>query len=339
MNILLIGHITADITPAGEILGGPVSYAGMTLAQSGHNVVVATIASPDTHLFEPLYNAGIDIVNYGEYNGRTTTFVNKYDQLGRRRQTIPFNSRPFYQSEMEDLVARAQGRRVMVLPVADEIPPNMYEVLKPHTELLIAAPQGSTRTWGEDRVVSHKPFSDDHLVGLSRADLLVISNEDMEGFPQDHIDQIIHNTAPTIILTDGMNGAQLYFGDDEIHIPAFQLNKKEKLRENNTGNGDHFVARMATLHPPRNMRETNPDEFRTQMIQAAARASFETALKIMPGEGITDGLGSIRTREYITQWQQDNWGRVESYAREVELSPEIFLDQEIRSRHPEHCTK
>ena len=69
---------------------------------------------------------------------------------------------------------------------------------------------------------------------VTRADLAIGSRNDfpVEINPLDHLDRFA-----SIVLTEGMQGAVLYSGENEIRQPAFKVEVKDT-----TGAGDAFIA-------------------------------------------------------------------------------------------------
>jgi len=330
MDVLLAGHITKDITPEGrEVLGGPVSFAGITLAKRNHSVTIATIADPESPLLDELRRYGIEVINFGRTDEVVTTFVNRYDQLGNRQQHVHEVARPFDQEQINQLTNASFGRqKVMILPVANEIPYEMYTQLHEVNGNIIAAPQGSLRRWDAQGKVYHVPFDDDYLDALRFCQLVTISREDMEGFSLSQTQRFLEQSAQTIVVTDGMHGASIYFQNGpKIDVPAFQLTDGENRRGFLTGNGDHMTAIIAERSPFPN--GSNPEIYQSHMMIAVAQAAFETALKIIPRRGIEDGTMSIRTAEDVRSWSQTNIDRVRSYARQTNIDIRNFYDPEI----------
>ena len=58
IDVLLIGHMTADVVPGGRMLGGTVSYAAPTYASFGHHVGILTSAAYNEPLLRYLLPHG-----------------------------------------------------------------------------------------------------------------------------------------------------------------------------------------------------------------------------------------------------------------------------------------
>jgi len=330
MHVLLAGHITKDITTEGlEVLGGPVSFAGITLAKRHHSVTVVTIADPESPLLDELRSYGIEVINFGRTDEVVTTFVNRYDSHGNREQHVQAVARPFDQDQIDQLTDASFGRqKVMILPVANEVPPQMFLQLRKVNANIITAPQGSLRRWGENGKVYHVPFDDDYLNALTFCQLVTISREDMEGFSPLQTQRFLEQSAKTIVVTDGMHGASIHFQNGpKIDVPAFQLTNEENERGFLTGNGDHMTAIIAERSPFPN--GSNPEIYQSHMMIAVAQAAFETALKIIPRSGIEDGTMSIRTMDDVRLWSQSNIDRVRDYANQTNIDIRHFYDPEI----------
>ena len=82
-DYLLIGHMTADLTPDGRILGGTVSYAARTVKAFGLSVGILTSASAGEILLDRLYDYADEIVVVPAL--QTSTFENIYKPEGRQQ--------------------------------------------------------------------------------------------------------------------------------------------------------------------------------------------------------------------------------------------------------------
>ena len=80
VDYLIVGHVAADITPTGVLLGGTVSYAGLTARALGVRVGIVTSSGEDA----PLQALdGIPIVNVPAEH--STTFENIKTENGRKQ--------------------------------------------------------------------------------------------------------------------------------------------------------------------------------------------------------------------------------------------------------------
>ncbi|HHB90892.1 MAG TPA: hypothetical protein ENK60_06245, partial [Anaerolineae bacterium] len=61
MHIAIVGHLTRDISPDGNTIGGAVSFSGVTARRLGAEVTVLTRAHPKDVRF--LESEGIHVIN------------------------------------------------------------------------------------------------------------------------------------------------------------------------------------------------------------------------------------------------------------------------------------
>lgn len=328
-DFLLIGHITRDIAPNGEFIpGGPVTYAGITLALRGHNVQILTKAAQNDPLLDFIRSYGINISNLSSTEqADTTTYTNIYDEFQNRTQFISAVGELFAQRDLAHITELAKGKRTMILPVANEIPSTFYQPLSKNAELLIAAPQGSLRRWDENGRVFHEPFTPEYLDALTHANITTISNEDMEGFSEEMRYQILHQTSDTVILTNGRDGAHMYHDFEVSDVPPFRLDyESEEKGGYPTGNGDHMTAVIAEGAPPFAEKLLDPFQYQEDMYTAVAKGAFLTALKIIKRDGVEDGIGSIWQPADIAHWSKQNIDRIYTYADICNLDLDVFLE-------------
>ncbi len=328
-DFVLIGHVTRDINPDGDFIpGGPVTYAGITLALRGHNIQILTKVADNEPLLDNIRDYGIDVVNLSETGDtRTTTYTNIYNEYQQRTQYISEIAERFTSKEIQDITSFTKGKRTLVLPVANEIPSTFYKPLASSAEMLVAAPQGSLRRWADNGKVFHMPFSKEYAQALQHCHIMTISNEDMDGFTDSMKSDILHHTADTVILTNGRDGADLYQNHHATHVPPFRLQyETEELGGYPTGNGDHMTAIIAEGAPPYLEKLSDPFTYEQEMYEAASRGAFLTALKIMKRDGVEDGIGSLRGPDEVREWSRQNLKRIREYADYCNLDPSVFIE-------------
>lgn len=342
-NFLLIGHITRDIAPNGIFIpGGPVTYVGKTLADRGMNVTILTQAAHNDPLLDYIRGFNMNVINMSSAdNEKTTTYTNMYDELQNRTQYVSEVAPSFTHKQLPNILEHAEGKRTLILPVANEIPALFYEPLSTSAEQLITAPQGSLRRWTDNGKVYHEPFSEEFINALSFADIITLSEEDIEGFDEVSTNKILFQENGTVFLTNGRDGARMFTHNEEIDIPPFQLDyETEEKNGFPTGNGDHWTAITALESPSPFDQYTDPSQYRENMYTAAVKASFLTALKIMKREGVEDGIGSIRSLDEIELWTKRHLPRVYSYAYECNIDPTIFTKSDyIREGRLNHFSR
>ncbi len=252
VDYLVIGHVTADSTPEGGVLGGTVTYAALTARAFGLRVGIITSVSEKTSL-APL--DGIPVLRVPSQV--TTAFENIRSEQGRV-QYLHARAAPV----LLDRVPEAWRRTSIVHlgPIAQEIDPSAASGFS--TALLGLTPQGWMRAWDEDgRVRPSKWESAEEL--LPKAGAVVMSREDVGG-DEELIEHMAHQTR-ILVLTEGGEGCVLYWNGDRRRFRAPEVEEIDAV-----GSGDIFAAaffirlfttrdpweaaRMATLVASRSVR-------------------------------------------------------------------------------------
>lgn len=226
-DYLLIGAITADITPQGRKLGGTVSYCGRVARSFGQDVTIITRAQWHESLLDELtpyarvFNLGADA---------TTTFENIYTSAGRS-QTIKAVAGYIRQENVRQY--KIKTRALHLAPVANEVSPEIvYDF--PNTQILLT-PQGWMRQWGDDGKVFYKRWLDADI--LRRATIVVLSREDIITDPS--IEAELARYASHLVVTDGERGG-VYYEEGRAHFfPALPVVARDA-----TGAGDVFAASL-----------------------------------------------------------------------------------------------
>ncbi len=137
VDYLAVGHITRDITPQGDTLGGTVLYSALTARALGLNVGVVTACNEDLVL--PTFE-GIAIIAHP--SEKTTTFENIYTPEGRI-QVLHHVADTIDLSAIPELWRRTPI--VHIGPVAREVDPTLARDFTDSTVCL--TPQGFMRSW------------------------------------------------------------------------------------------------------------------------------------------------------------------------------------------------
>jgi len=225
-DYLVIGHATRDVTSDGGFLvGGTVTYSGLTASRLGLRVAVLTSADPAL----PLFGDDPSIQVQCRPASNTTTFENVYASGGRQQHL----------RAVAELLTPAdlptgweQAPIVHLGPIAQEVDTALISAFP--NALLGITPQGWLRHWDEQGLVTPQPwaFSPDLL---QAADAIVLSPEDVGG-DQGQID-LFRQYARVCVLTVGRSGAIVYQGQDKVRVPAYQANDVDP-----TGAGDVFAT-------------------------------------------------------------------------------------------------
>lgn len=224
IDYLVIGHIAKDYTPEGYTLGGTAAYAGRTAQAHGLCVGLLTSFAEDLDLSSL---EGLQIRNLPSES--TTTFENHYTKQGRE-QYLRSIARPLQADDVPKIWH--QTPLVHLGPIANEVKQDLFGLFS--NAFIGVTPQG----WLRERSVTGKVRLVDWTIMydiLPLANAVVISLEDLG-----NTDQVVPSLAENsrlLVVTDGANGAQVFFRGEQKHFPAPHLNEV-----NPTGAGDIFAA-------------------------------------------------------------------------------------------------
>ncbi len=265
---ILVGHIAADVIEGGRRLGGTVAYAAATAAAFGLEVGVLTSAAPDEPLLSELETYAQLVIQPAD---ETTTFENVYTP-SRRVQHLLATA-----ADLEKLPADWRNAPLIHLaPIADEITPTILDSITDDSRLMLT-PQGWMRQRGDDNLVSFKRWFDRAL--LDRADVVVISEEDIASAPDLEEEYIAHTRR--LIVTQGNDGGRYYINGERFTYAAIPTNAL-----NLTGAGDVFAA---SLFAGWHFHQTN---FHAA-VRVAARLAAHSVLR--------HGLASAPHKQEIAQ--------------------------------------
>ena len=224
LDYLVIGHLTCDMAPGGNRLGGTAAYSALTAKALGMRTGIVTAWAGELPL-EPLENIQIHSIPAQ----KSTTFENVYTPGGRVQ--ILHEQAPHI---IPDNVPE-QWRRSSIIhigPVAQEVDAPPWEGFSPN--LMALTPQGWLRNWNEQGRISACPWKNS-AKALAVAGAVVISVEDVDG-DEDEIERM-SLACRILAVTEGPAGARLYWHNDlrRFHAPP----KKEV---DATGAGDIFAS-------------------------------------------------------------------------------------------------
>ncbi len=234
VDYLVIGHLTRDLTPDGDRLGGTAAYAALTARAFGLRVGIVTTFGDD------LPRDGITgIPIAGCQNGNTTTFENRYTPQGRE-QFIHNRAEHLHLQLIPEPWQRAAI--VHLGPVAQEVDPTLVRHFP--NALLGLTPQGWLRDWDTQGHIHLAEWPEASFV-LPRAGAVVLSEEDLN---HDHErEREIAVLTRLLVVTCGPRGARVYWQGQERHIPTTPMEEVDA-----TGAGDIFAAAFfVRLHQTR----------------------------------------------------------------------------------------
>ncbi len=174
-DYLLIGHITADLTPTGRQLGGTVSYAARVAAAFGLRVGVLTSAALNEPLLREIepYIHDLHVLPAAT----TSTFENIYEPAGRLQYIRGVAATLSPEAIPPDWRA---APLVHLAPLTGEVHPLMAGCF-PHSTVMLTL-QGWLRQWDSSGRVSFKRWFDPDI--LRDIDIVVFSEEDIHEAPE-----------------------------------------------------------------------------------------------------------------------------------------------------------
>lgn len=228
IDVLLIGHMTVDLTPGGRMLGGTVAYAAPTYAAFGHRVGILTSAASKEPLLEQLCQYGELVVVPSE---RSLTYENVYSETGRQ-QYIRATASPIAAGDLPDEWRRAKYAHLG--PLAAELDPLVLARALPEATIMLTA-QGLMRRWRDDgRVVFQRWFDEE---ALKLIDIVVYSEEDLRQFPR--LTDEFRAVCKHLVVTKGRAGGVYYHAGESLPYDSLPVTPRDL-----TGAGDVFAASL-----------------------------------------------------------------------------------------------
>lgn len=225
VDYLVIGHLTRDLRPDGDQLGGTAVYAALTARAFGLRVGIVTAFGDD---LPPLPSLdGLYLQGYT--GGNTTTFENRV--TGQRREQVIHNRGEHLYFHM---IPEAWRRASIVHlgPVAQEVDPTLVRHFS--NALLGITPQGWLREWDADGRVRLAEWPEAAFV-LPRAGAVVLSEEDLNHDRKR--EREIAVLCRLLVVTCGAAGARVHWQGEERLIAAPPADEVDA-----TGAGDIFAA-------------------------------------------------------------------------------------------------
>ena len=239
----MVGHITRDVTPAGNLVGGTVSYSGRIAHALGCQTAVLTSCEPDYAGLQELADLVVEVIP----SAHTSTFENIYKEDGRTQMlyTVADDIGP------EKLpLAWANPAVVHLGPLTNEVDPAIIHQFP--NSIIGLTPQGWLRRWTEDRRVYTRDWPDAEQY-LPLADVVILSEEDLLN---DEMLPRYRQAASLLILTENAQGCTVFAGDEVRRIPAPGVSEVEP-----TGAGDIFAAAFLTRYWQNNRNPWQAAEF------------------------------------------------------------------------------
>ncbi len=229
-DYLVIGHITRDVTPAGNLVGGTVSYSGRVAQALGCQTAVLTSCQSDYEGLAELANLTVEVIP----SAHTSTFENIYEENGRT-QMLYTVADPIRAEHLPDKWANPTV--VHLGPLTNEVDPAIVNQFP--NSVIGMTPQGWLRRWTADGRVYARDWPEAEKY-LPLADVVILSEEDL-------LDETMlpryRQAARLLIMTENVRGCTVFFGDEVRQISAPAVNLVEP-----TGAGDIFAAAFLTRY-------------------------------------------------------------------------------------------
>jgi sugar/nucleoside kinase (ribokinase family) len=226
IDLLVIGHIAADVIPGGFQLGGTAAYAAAAAKPFGLRIGVLTSSRVDEPLLADLQEYA-HVINIPAE--KTTTFENIYTSQGRVQYWLKQAGR----LRAEHIPSEWRSTRLVhVGPLADEVDNDIINDFGPESYVMVT-PQGWMRQRAPDNQVLFKPWFDAEM--LRRANMVVISEEDIAAAPD--LRQEYAAATELLVITDGEKGGLYYVNSERREYDAVPLTINDL-----TGAGDVFAT-------------------------------------------------------------------------------------------------
>ncbi|MCO5178062.1 MAG: PfkB family carbohydrate kinase [Thermomicrobiales bacterium] len=265
-DVVVIGHLTLDRTPEGDVLGGSVLYSALTAARYGARTAILTRANldilpPDQKQVLTDISSEIEIIVQSSKS--TTTFTN-VDVGGRRQQSLHAWAEEIDLNGLPPLW-RSAGV-IHLAPVAQEIDPRQVSRLAPR--VLGTTPQGWMRLWNRTsfgRIRLDQLRLPAELV--ARIDVLVVSHEESVA-ARDTVEAV--GQRGLAVITRGDQGARAIDRGQRRDVPFYPARPV-----NTVGAGDVFAGGLLAARG-------GGESVAASLRYAAAAAALKVG-----GEGVT----------------------------------------------------
>lgn len=284
-DYLVIGHITADLTPQGRILGGTTAYAARTAHAFGLKVGIVTSAGVNDPLLAEL-EPYADIVTLPA--PATSTFENMYGRHGRT-QRIQSIAKPIQIEHIPRAWLNTPLVHLAPLTGITEIDPTIARHFANAT--VLATIQGWLRSRGDDGQVYFQSWCDANAVAA--IDIIVFSEEDIIEAPA--LETEFADVTKHLIVTRAANGGTYYRNGVPMSYATPRVQQKHP-----TGAGDIFAA--ALLASWRLLANDTP----TAIEVAARLAATSVTRHGLNGTPTTDEVTAALATVDLWLQKQDN---------------------------------
>ncbi len=228
IDVLTIGHLTADLVPGGRMLGGTVAYAAPTYAAFGHRVGVLTSAAYAEPLLQHLLPHG-ELVSLPANN--SLTYENVYSDAGRQ-QFVRATAKPLRYAHVP--VGWIDAPYLHMGPLAAEVDPLELASRFPNATKMLTL-QGMLRRWDADGLVKFRRWFD--ADALRKINIVVYSEEDIRLSPQ--LTDEMRRVCQHLVVTNGREGGSHYHAGGVMRYASLEVDARDL-----TGAGDVFAAAL-----------------------------------------------------------------------------------------------
>jgi len=225
IDYLVIGHVTNDVLPGGElVLGGTAAFAALTVQAMGLRPGIVTMIGEGTAI-EPLQSIPIA----GTLCSQSTTFENVHIP-GGRKQIILHRAPTLHTYLVPDV-----WRKTPIVhfgPLANEIDLNLLRIFP--DAMICMTLQGWLRSWDRQGNVFFDEWPEYSFV-LPKSNAAVLSSEDVNG--DEAIISEFAAASEVLVVTEGEKGGRIYIRDEEIRFEAPETTLVDPV-----GAGDIFAA-------------------------------------------------------------------------------------------------
>ncbi len=278
-DLVVVGHVTLDVTSGGTRAGGAAYYAALAAHRLGLRVGLLTSFGDDF----PAEAIPSDILLAKVDSPRTTTFT--LAGTGSSR-TLTLGARAA-DLEAADLPPDWSSAPLALLgPVINEVDPVLAESLGAASMGVL--PQGWMRHREQGGRIVAQPWEDAEAV-LAWAQLMVASEEDIAGFREDAVEWL--QRVPLGALTAGARGATLFVNGEPYHVAP-----DVAAAVDDTGAGDVFGATLLIEYH----RSGDPWE--------AAAAAAVAAAAVVEGKGASSLLDRAALTTRLAEYRRRRGG-------------------------------
>jgi hypothetical protein len=221
---LILGHVTLDLAPEGERMGGTAAYAGLTALAYGASVrlVTSCTSARDLSLLD-------GILVHKVVSGKNTTFENRYAE-NAREQWVRSTAEPLEPAHIPP--AWLAPAIVHLAPVVGEVTPGLIDRFP--NSLRCATLQGWMRAWDAGGRVHPSPHPEAELAAR-KAHASVLSMDDVGGDANEAARLAALSSVAAV--TDGERGCRVCWKGESRTFPAPAVKPVDP-----TGAGDIFAA-------------------------------------------------------------------------------------------------